>query len=132
MFKVNLNCICCYVLFSDESWPHDFLVVSLYYNKLNLTHKCLVFRWGNISTCSLCNVSKLLVTCLLSTLYYWYKCGKHIQEKPANCILVYVIDNVIPCVILFVLEGLAISLHLSVSFTLPRLGILNLYYVLIC
>jgi len=79
-------------------------------------------------------------TCQLSSadtanVYYRYSIidtteyGKYIQEEPANCILIHMIDNVI----LWSWKDLAISLHSSVvSFTLPRLGISNVYYISIC
>jgi len=66
------------------------------------------------------NVSNLLSTRLISTLFYQHEYGKDIHEKPADCTLIHVIDDII----LFVLKEQAISLRLSVvSFILRRLGI---------
>jgi len=66
------------------------------------------------------SISNLLSTHLISTLYYWHVYGKDIHEKPTDCALIHMIDDVI----LFVLKEQAISLRLSlVSFMLRRLGI---------
>jgi len=69
----------------------------------------------SITTCK----EPFSVSNLLSTLYYRYEYRKDIHEKPADCALIHVIDDVI----LFVLKEQAISLRLSVvSFMLRRLG----------
>jgi len=52
------------------------------------------------------SISNLLLTHLISTLYYRHEYGKDIHEKPANCTLIHMIDDFI----LFVLKELAISL----------------------
>jgi len=40
-------------------------------------------------------IINISVANLLSTLYYQHEYGKDIQEKPANCALIHVIDDVI-------------------------------------
>jgi len=52
------------------------------------------------------SASNLLLTRLISTLYYQHKYGKDIHEKLADCALIHMIDDVI----LLVLKKLAISL----------------------
>jgi len=52
------------------------------------------------------SVSNLLLARLISTLYYRHIYRKDIREKPADCALIHVIDDVI----FFVSKELAISL----------------------
>jgi len=52
------------------------------------------------------STSNLLSTHVISTLYYQHEYRKDICEKPADCALIHMIDDVI----LFVLKKLAISL----------------------
>jgi len=71
------------------------------YIRMQSTNTCRVL--SQISSHQLdqgISVSNLLSTHLISTLYYWHKYGKDIHEKPANCALNHVIDDVI----LFVLK----------------------------
>jgi len=69
---------------------------------------------------SITNLLSTRLISLISTLYYQYVYRKDIHEKPANCTLIHMIDDII----LFVSKELAISLRLSVvSFILRRLGI---------